>query len=163
MNSNLVDFFDEPARIVIRATPDATPEEYVLSPLAMADRIQAAAHIRDERVAALLTQKHVHMLQPEIVASALASTLCNPIDTDEILRGHESQLYLVFLSLRRANKSITWEQVQALPSMTTEVLGRVLLAITGLINKATPEEDAGADPTDSIGNPTAISASTGKT
>lgn len=163
MSSNLVDFFDEPARIVIRKTPDAPPEEYVLSPLAMEDRIKAAAHIRDERIAALLTQKHVHMLQPEIVAQALASTLCRPIDTDEILRGHESQLYLLFLSLHRTNKAITWQQVQALPPMTTEVLGRVLFAITGLIDKAKPEEDARADPTDSIGNPTAISASTGKT
>ena len=164
MTDNLIDFFNEPARIVIRKAPDAEPEEYVLHPLTMKDRIEAQAYIRNQRIDSFLNQRQVHALQPNVVASALADIQCKPIDTEEILRGHESQLYLLFLSLKRAKPSITWEQVKTLPSMTTQTLTRILFAITGLIDesKTTEDTNAAADPTSSTGTPSASTAPSGR-
>jgi len=134
---SMVDFSDTPARTTIGG------KEYLIPPLTMGDRFDAEQHIRDENMNRFLRLTETSLLPPAVRGQALAEIACKQVTSDELISTSANQLYLLYLSMRRANPNIKWQEVKNLPAVTIEHLSTILHCITGLV-----KENDQADPTD---------------
>ncbi len=135
---SMVDFSDAPARITING------QEFAIPPLTMGDRFEAEQHIRDDNLNRFLRLTETKPLPADVRGTALAEIACKQVTSDQLISTTASQLYLLYLSMRRGDPKITWTFVQSLPTMTIETLDTVLRSITGLV-----KDDDEVDPTTS--------------
>ncbi len=137
----LVDLSSEPMVLTIGG------RKYKLPPLSMGDIASAERFIVDQRLDKLLERTKMPPLPDDVRAKAIAAVLATPVLLTEILLSYEGRLRLLFLSMHRADQTITWSFVlQGMPAIPTQVLTSLMYKMAGLDSM----DDDKADPTQAM-------------
>lgn len=117
--------------------------EVELSPLTPNDFARAEEHVKDHQRDQFLQKTRDKPLAPEILAGTLAQIETTPVTLTDVLKSYDGQLYLVWLSSRKA---MPFEHFRTrLDTIELARLTNIVSRISGLLD----EEDGGE-----AGNPT---------
>ncbi len=154
-DSNLIEYFDAPARIMVEGT------EYELHPLDLSDWVAAEARIRNKRLTQIVENQAVRMsLSDPIISGAIAQTVCQAITVNELF-GEDAKVFMLCLSLRHGDPQFNGDagvqKVKAFPPVTRKLLDDILGAIMGT-TVVTEVEAADDDrPTENSQTPSSLS------
>lgn len=149
MSDEITSYSNAPARITCGG------RDFALHPLTIGDRVEIAARLRSDRMNAFLKEIETKPLPPEIIGNALAQIASSEVDQSDMTLTPAGQVYVIYHSLRRGDKSITLDAVKRLPPMTYSTLLQVIAA-ANLIEGGKDDE---ADPTTAEPDTTSTSGS----
>lgn len=138
-NTALVDVSASPMELTYAG------RKYLLPPLQLGDIALAERYIVKERVELVIGQTtRMPPLPDEVRALAISNVVCKSVLLADLLLSAEGRVRLLFQSMVRADKSVTWVFVtEQMPALPTNVLTQLMYKLAGL-DAATDDE---ADPT----------------
>jgi len=114
--------------------------EVELSPLGPNDFARAEEHVKDRQREQFLQKTRDKPLAPEIISGTLAQIETTPVTLSDVLKSYDGQLYLVWLSSRKA---MPFEHFKArLDTIELSRLTNIVSRISDLL-----DEEGDANPT----------------
>lgn len=134
----LVDMSAEPMVLTVGGV------EYKLPPPSMGDIAKTERWIIGQRLGLVIDQTRMPPLPDEVRALAIANVVGGAVSLTAILVSYAGRLRLLYESMHRANKAVTWLYVtDTMPPIPTAILTELMYKLAGL----GPKTDDEADPT----------------
>jgi len=136
MSALFSESFPQPATVSIGGI------EVELSPLTPNDFARAEEHVKDNQRNQFLQKTRDKPLAPEVLAGTLAQIETTPVTLTDVLKSYDGQLYLVWLSSRKA---MPFEHFRTkLDAVELVRLTNIVSRISGLLEEG---ESNGENPT----------------
>lgn len=128
---------------------------YLLPPLQLGDIALAERYIVKERVELVIGQTtRMPPLPDEVRALAISNVVCKSVLLADLLLSAEGRVRLLFQSMVRADKTVTWVFVtEQMPALPTRVLTDLMYKLAGLDTGSDEEADPTRATTPEHGEP----------
>lgn len=132
----LVDMSAEPMTVTIEG------KVYALPPPSMGDIAKTERWIISQQLDLVIEQTRMPPLPDEVRALAIANVVGGAVLLTQILVSYAGRLRLLYESMHRADKAVTWAYVtNEMPAIPAAILTQLMYKLAGLDVKADDEAD----------------------
>ena len=132
---NLASVSNEPSIVVIDGI------EYAIMPLTIGDEAAAERYLDDLQMNRVLESTRNPTVEPEERAEAIARAGSRLSGLSDVLRSIRGQSRLLWSSMSRADRNVTWDSILKLTMTTRKILMQRLFEISGWATKEEDEEN----------------------